>query len=455
MFALPPIVAIILLDYLRPQAYVQALENLPLLYIFSGLALLGFVLDLRMRLSQLAAAPQLGLVAAFMVWIIVTVAVNAPGTLAARLSATFIPLALYVLVGHAVQTFRSLEILVGVMLITSILIAVLGVHQGLAPWGCHQRKIVGGEGALIYDGRECEPEQNEGCAAEGAEPGADYRCERVGLFGTQSDHGRVRYIGTLNDPNDLSLALAITLPFAFAFFDRRPSSGRLLLLIASCLMVGLCSVFTQSRGGQIVFMTVLGVYFIRRYGIRGVIIALLFAVPILAFGGRSDAEDSTIERTECWYVGIRLFTSHPLFGVGSGQFTAHHYLTAHNAYVLTSAELGEVGMLLWSSILYVSARIPIAVLSRRDSGHPPVASAWATSMLAAMAGLLIGIFFLSWTYKDFLWIYVGLTGALYQAIRRHDPTFEVRFGWRDFGLVFAFVSVLQIWLWVYTRLKVG
>ena len=40
---------------------------------------------------------------------------------------------------------------------------------------------------------------------EGGEPGAIYRCERVGLFGTVSvGEGRVRYRGVLKDPNELA-----------------------------------------------------------------------------------------------------------------------------------------------------------------------------------------------------------------------------------------------------------
>src|SRR5262249_21533226 len=182
---------------------------------------------------------------------------------------------------------------------------------------------------------------------------------------------------------------------------------------------------------QLVFCRVLGVSFIRRYGVRGLIVGLFLALPILLFGGRSGAEDSTIERTECWYVGMRLFLSRPLFGVGSGLFTDHHFLTAHNSYVLSSAELGMPGMLLWSAILYLSTKIPLAALGvgrAGKAGPAPVAQAWSLAMLSAMAGMLVGIFFLSWTYKEFLWIYIGLTGVLYQALRRHDPGFKIELG---------------------------
>lgn len=159
-----------------------------------------------------------------------------------------------------------------------------------------------------------------------------------------------------------------------------------------------------------------------------------------------------MERLECWWTGLHLLVGSPAYGVGSGQFTEYHYLTAHNAYILSAAELGLPGLLLWTAVLYVAAKIPIQALR-----HPvaPVARTWALALLASMAGLLNGIMHLSYVYKDVLWIYVGLTGVLYQAIRRHDPTFRVEFGLRDLGLVALVDTALVVALVGYTGLTLG
>src|SRR5262249_58455654 len=129
-----------------------------------------------------------------------------------------------------------------------------------------------------------------------------------------------------------------------------------------------------------------------------------------------------------------------------------HSLTAHNAYILSAAELGLPGMLLWTSIMYLSLKIPLQAIRARLA---PVGSSWALALVASMIGLLVGILFLSYTYKDVLWIFVGLTGALYQAIRRHDPSFTVTFGARDLGLVALFDVALLITLTGHTGLKLG
>jgi O-antigen ligase len=329
------------------------------------------------------------------------------------------------------------------------------VEQGLSSPGCHRVALEAGHVVYLYDGRPCRPEDRGSCEGDGAEPGFDYRCEQVGLMGTQTDHGRVRYRGTLQDPNELALAVGITLPFAFAFLDRRRSGSRWLLAAVAVAAIGLCVFFTKSRGGQLVFLSVLAVYFVQRFGIwKGLAMGVVLALPLLLFGGRDTAEGdaSTMERLECWWVGLHLLVASPVFGVGFGQFTEHHYLTAHNSFVLTAAELGLPGLLLWTSVVYTALKIPWVALR---SGLPPVARSWSLAVLAATTGLAVGSFFLSYAYKDVFWIFVGLSGVLYAAIRAHDPGFRVAFRLRDLAVVGAADAVILLALAVYTGSRMG
>ena len=455
MFAAAGLLALIVVDYLRPQEYLPFLSVVPLLHIATGLALLGLVLDLRLGLSRIHAMPHLALTILFFFWCLITVIVREREQLVTRAEALLIPIAICLLVAHGIQTFRMLQLVCGLLLAIAVGLAALGVEQGLAHRGCHRIAVKAGHTVYVYDGRPCSEADRAICEAEGAEPGAEYVCEKVGLLGTQSDHGRVRYRGSLEDPNELSLALGIALPFAFAFLNRRRSIARLILVAAAVVLVGLCAYFTQSRGGQLVFLTVLAVYFVRRYGVgRGLIVGVLLALPLLILGGRSgeEAAVSTMDRLECWWVGLHLAVGAPVFGVGYGQFTEYHYLTAHNSFILAAAELGLPGMLLWTSIGYVAMKIPIEALRAQVA---PVARVWAIALLASVTGLLLGSFFLSYAYKDVFWLYVGLTGVLYEAIRRHDPSFRVRFGFRDLGTVALIDLALLSALIGYTGLKMG
>jgi O-antigen ligase len=238
-----------------------------------------------------------------------------------------------------------------------------------------------------------------------------------------------------------------------------PSAARQLLLVTTVALVGVCIVYTQSRGGQLVFLAALGTYFVRRYGWRGILLGAIVAVPMLMLGGREgeEAEASSLERLECWYEGMTMWKERPFIGVGAGQFVEHHFLTAHNSYVLAAAELGTIGMWLWSMIMYLSVKIPVTALRRLsviDDPRSQPARVWAMALLASLVGLLVGIFFLSFCYHQILWIWIGLSAALYQAMKTHDPEFEIKVGWRDLLLVLAIDFALIVILFVYTRIKV-
>ena len=450
MFALPGLLAIVLVDYLRPQEYYEFLKGIPLLHMGAALAAVGFVVDLRLGISRLRAAPHFLPATLLVVWCLVTVLVRTPDQLVRQGMTLAIPYAIYLLLAHGIQSFRSLEAIGGVLLAIAVALAALGVHQGTAPWGCHWLQYRDGDPLAFYDGRPCETRLD--CENESAEPGTDYRCERVGLLGTSTIKGRVRYRGSMEDPNDLSLALGIAIPIAFAFYDRRRTFPRLALVVLTSVLAGLCAILTQSRGGQLVFLAVLGVYFVRRVGVgKGLATGLVLAMPMLLLGGRSGGESSTYERTICWWVGLHLFVAAPVFGVGFGQFLEYHRQTAHNSHVLAAAELGLPGVLLWVVILYLSVKIPLLGLR----AQAPVARTWSLALLASYCGLIVGVTFLSHTYKDVTWIFVALSGALYHAIRQNDPGFEVRLRGRDLAGVVVLTLALLTSHIGFTAYKLG
>src|SRR5262245_51972553 len=128
MFALVGILPLLVVDYLKPQEYIPFLARYPLLYIFTFLALAGFVIDLRLGVSRLRATPQLPWVIGFYLWGLFTAAVMAPDTLLEQVL-FMIQLSLYLVIAHTVQTFRSLQIVVGTLLAIGLFLAFVGVHQ--------------------------------------------------------------------------------------------------------------------------------------------------------------------------------------------------------------------------------------------------------------------------------------------------------------------------------------
>ncbi len=459
MFSIPGILCLIIFIYVRPQEFIPILRSLPTLYMFLAMGIFGYLVDLKIRRTRPLATPMLGWAIAFILWSLISTAVRVPRHLPLTLFTLSIPLALYLLIGHSVQTFRAFQTVAITILAIVVFLTVWGTYQGLQPTGCF---VVSAGHTLTYDGRPCvnRPE----CDIDG-EPGAEYDCEHVGLFGTSSIEGRVRYLGTLGDPNELALVVAIGLPFAFALFERKRSTMRALLAIAIFALCGAVEVFSQSRGGQLVFLTVLAVYFVKQQGWKGLVIGLVVAAPILLLGGRSgdDAAESSEERIALLGEALSLFRQFPTFGVGQGQFTEYSDLTAHNAYLLALSELGLMGLVLWSSIVYMGVRIPLNALLRlgrggpssADGGAADVARAWGTALLASWIAFLVGVFFLSFTYHQILWIYLGLLGAYYSAMKTHDEGYEVVFGVRElFSIVAADIALITVIL-AYVRLRGG
>lgn len=457
MFAIPGILLLLIQAYTRPQEFIEPIKEVPFLYLFLGLAVFGYVVDLRLRKTKLIAAPQLGAVVLFALWALFSVGHRQPGEISTYATDLMTPLVFFFLIAHGVQSFRSLSLVAGMVLAIALFLASVGVHQGLSPFGCIKLDPTSADESGVWDGRYCKSEPQ--CYEGDTEPDAEYNCEHVGLFGTSSvAGGRVRYRGALNDPNELSLTLCVALPFAFAFFERKRSGPRLLLLVAALALIAVCTIMTRSRGGQLVFLAVLGAYFIKRFGWRGVVIGVVVAAPILLLGGRSssDAAESSAERLEMLRDAMVLFKMFPIRGVGFEQILEYNRLTAHNSYALSAAELGLPGMLLWTSVLYLSYKIVLTVLYRFDDDPAAkVAKAWAMALLASLIGMCVGIFFLSFCYHIGLWVYIGLCGALYQACRTHDPTFVIRFDRKDALRIVGIDLALLVVIFAYTAIKVG
>jgi hypothetical protein len=68
MFALPGICALMVFILARPQEYFTVLQRLPLLNIFSAMAVAGFVIDLKLRKLEPVPAPTFKWVCMFLGW---------------------------------------------------------------------------------------------------------------------------------------------------------------------------------------------------------------------------------------------------------------------------------------------------------------------------------------------------------------------------------------------------
>jgi len=459
MAALPGIIGLIIFIYIRPHEFFPALKDLNFLYVFLFVSLAGMAYDVSRRRTVLMSTPHLRYAVMFVVWCVLTLAIRKPSEISARITTVLVCLTLYVIIATGIQRVQSLIKLITVVFACGVFIAYVGADQGLSPFQCVIYSPTDKNGAGYPDGRECLMIDPEGGPHDGTmdcmmtgKPGLAYQCERAGLFGTTScGGGRVRYLGVLLDPNELALASALAVPFAFAFLEMKRSVFRLALLLATLVVVAVEIVFTQSRGGQITFGAVLGAYFIKKYGWkRGMLVGAMMAVPMVMLGGRHDesADESTLERLGCAAAGIKMLIQFPLTGVGFSQYMEYHFLTAHNAYILACGELGLPGMWLFGILIYLAIKIPVTVIRFEMIDTPETAriKAVAMAMLAALIGGSVGIFFLSWCYHYVLWIHWGMCGALYCCVRRLYPEYECRLSWKEARTIFlGYLGFVIFW----------
>ncbi|HMG57922.1 MAG TPA: O-antigen ligase family protein [Kofleriaceae bacterium] len=439
MFAIPGIAALIVFILARPQESFPLLQRVPFLHVFTVLAVIGWVIDVRLRRLQPIATPTLPWVIGFFLWALLGTAVLLPDQLMGRTLELVSLFALYGTIAHAVQRFRTFQLVAGVLTATCLFIALICFHQGMSEKQCVGGEESAGDITGKPDGRVCET--NEECRGPGAEPGFEYRCEHVGLLGTYSIDERVRYRGELHDPNEVSLTIcagALSLLIAFAIRKRKPHA---VLFYGLAAAIAFYTVFmTQSRGGLVAALLVPGIYIVRRYGLKAMIPAAAIALPVLMLGGRSgeNAEQSTLERYEAWSTGLSMFKRNPIFGVGARQFAEHHYLTAHNTFVLAFSELGFPGFVLFMAVLYLSFKsLVVGLLQLRNVPGSDAATTWGLALLASMAGIVFQINTLSFAYHSVMWIFFAMVGAWCGAIRHHMPSFQVRMTWRDFFIVIA------------------
>ncbi len=464
------LIALVTFIFARPLDFVPGLRGFPFLYVFFALTVIGFAVDVAAGRIRLRSSPQLPWAIFFLVWCLLTVIWWDPSGLTSAATQLLICISLFYFIGHGLQRFVAFQRVALVVAACSLWVAFVCAHMAFQRSECTVVEIEEGAplaGAIEVDeadGRSCSTDLD--CYLNERDAwGIRYRCEHVGLFGLTSLRNRVRYVGVLHDPNESAMAVCLGIPFLIAWTRLRRGWWPKILVAAAILITVIAVIHTQSRGGQLVFLAVFGVYFYKRYGPRGLILLALAALPVLLLGGRSsgEAEESADRRLECQLVGIEMLIEYPLGGVGYGRYLEYHSQTAHNSFILAPGELGLVGTLAWSMVMYIGWRIPIAALNwtqefeddPEDSVSGDQIEAWALALIASQVGLAVGIFFLSFNYHFVLWTHLGLVAAFYVMAQRIQPTFRLRVRpWEAAAVLGAHVA-LVVAIRLYIRYKLG
>jgi putative inorganic carbon (HCO3(-)) transporter len=259
-----------------------------------------------------------------------------------------------------------------------------------------------------------------------------------------------RLEGTLGanyaDPNDLALAIIISLPFCLALL-LLSRDGLPKVAWALAILVMLYTVFlTGSRGGFISLIVTVAV-FLWEFSIRGrrrylLALAVLAAVILWQFSsemlvgrlqgtfnprqGTAASYDSAATHQQLFWRSVEITKAHPLFGVGPGNFQelSGSWHVTHNSFTQMSAEGGVPALVLYVLILwrgFKNLRAAKRLARRREELR-----LLARALLASLAGYVAGSVFLSVGYAFFPYFLVASTTALFGIAKRSATHSQAR-----------------------------
>ncbi|WP_109125845.1 O-antigen ligase family protein [Dyella sp. C11] len=380
MFAL--ILLYVVLTIIRPQEYVPALMNLPVLPVVLVLAFASWMASG----TRTPRAPQFIILPAFLVVLMVSEVVNGWfGGIKNELG-QFGPVVLtFFMIATTCTTQKRILLLMSVMVMCATVLSLHGIGQ--------HRSGIGWTGIPI------------------------------------GEDGRIQYVGIFNDPNDLGMLFVSVFPMGVLLFKRARFIGKMFWL--ACILTVLYGVYlTNSRGAMLGVLMVIGGYIWYR---RGMVVAGILGVAGLTvmkmLSSRMQeldaGEESASGRVDAWYEGLQMFKEHPIFGVGPGNFTDYNQLTAHNSFVLVLAETGFVGYVLWLAMVGYTFWMVAAVLRLKPDAEvePEKHAAWiierpmALTLLLSLCGMFTCAFFLSRSYMIVLYVVLAIVTGFYLGAR--------------------------------------
>ncbi len=254
-----------------------------------------------------------------------------------------------------------------------------------------------------------------------------------------------RAVGSvLGDPNDLSLVLLFPMAFSVSFIVTRQIGA----LNRTVGVLGFGLIFwaimcTQSRGGLLGIMAILGLFGLRVIKSKALLLAIggigalgLFAaagISSRSSGGAGESglvDESAAGRFNAWECAFWMAFDHPLFGVGIDNFRYNYYAystmlgtfeglakAVHSTWFAVLSEGGFLGFALFMTLTVKTVRLAFRVLKRLDMAQaagvavPPAAMAMAAAMPAGMLSFIASGSFLTQAFTWPLYILVALTVA--------------------------------------------
>ena len=273
------------------------------------------------------------------------------------------------------------------------------------------------------------------------------KAEVKNIIGQVSDF---RVAGPLGATNFYAMILVVLVPLAWDRLWQEKSWPLRFVALWALVVCVLSIIFTFSRGGFLA-LSLVGLFIVIRQSTRPgrillVVVLLVLLVPLLPanyterlvttldlFSGDSnDAQNETSfrGRTSEVVVAWRIFTDHPVLGVGLKNYKYYYQdyaqplgwdkrreeRSAHNLFLEIAAETGLVGLAAFGAIVgsaFYGLRRAERLLTQRGR-YNEAGIAWALAV--GLIGYLAASFFLHGAYPRYFWLLIGIALALPQIV---------------------------------------
>jgi len=261
----------------------------------------------------------------------------------------------------------------------------------------------------------------------------------------------------MGDENDFSLVMNMAVPFSYFMFleETRSIVKKIFYLISTAIFV-IATVISLSRGGFIGLLAVFIYCWVKTPRKVLSTVVLLFLLGVLALTAPSkywgEVKSITEENIEVgtgaerwyfWQMGLRMFVTNPIIGVGQGNYPwvieqyedpsggyqerYHGSRQAHSIYFTILPELGIIGTLIFLAMLFYSFKDLRLMLNlekkmqqvsfQKNSPSLVIYQLYklrfiSYAVIGALIGYLVSGIFLSVLYYPHFWILMGLLVAV-------------------------------------------
>ncbi len=241
---------------------------------------------------------------------------------------------------------------------------------------------------------------------------------------------RTRAFSIIGSPNALGSQMAMLAPIAFGLFLQEKSWPMRLLWLGAAGTMGVCLVFTGSRGAWLAFagaIGLIGIIYDRRIILVGIIAAVIAVLFVPAVSQRvtylftpeymlKSAQSGRISR---WFEAYDQMRNSPLFGTGLGHFggavakRSYNSIYVDNYYLKTMAEMGLLGLTLFLWLIWQTLQEGYHAMKNL---HSPCLKFMAVGMLGGLVAMLLhntveNIFEIPYL-NTYFWLVAGLLAAL-------------------------------------------